>query len=78
MKVDEATQIKNTDIAAYLKLPPVKLHCSMLAEDAIQAAIGDYNKKKQTREQAEQWFTQNKGLWQIQQYANSWLAAAHN
>ncbi len=38
--------IKNTDIAQHLKLPPVKLHCSMLAEDAIKAAVLDYKKKK--------------------------------
>ena len=38
--------IKNTDIAQHLKLPPVKLHCSMLAEDAIKAAVTDYKKKK--------------------------------
>ena len=37
--------MKNTDIAAHLKLPPVKLHCSMLAEDAIKAAIMDYRMK---------------------------------
>ena len=37
---------KNTDIAAHLKLPPVKLHCSMLAEDAIVAAIKDYKSKQ--------------------------------
>lgn len=42
MEIEEAVRIKNTDIAAHLKLPPVKLHCSMLAEDAIQAAIKDY------------------------------------
>jgi iron-sulfur cluster assembly enzyme ISCU, mitochondrial len=36
---------QNTDIAAHLKLPPVKLHCSMLAEDAIKAAVEDYKKK---------------------------------
>ena len=46
MKVDEAMNIKNTDIAEHLKLPPVKLHCSMLAEDAIKAAVSDYKKKK--------------------------------
>jgi nitrogen fixation NifU-like protein len=46
MKLDEAMNIKNTDIAAHLKLPPVKLHCSMLAEDAIKAAIKDYKTKK--------------------------------
>ena len=44
--VDECLAIKNTDIAAHLKLPPVKLHCSMLAEDAIKAAIADYKSKK--------------------------------
>ena len=46
MKVEEAMNIKNTDIAQHLRLPPVKLHCSMLAEDAIKAAIFDYKKKK--------------------------------
>lgn len=45
--VDECLEIKNTDIAAHLKLPPVKLHCSMLAEDAIKSAIADYKKKKE-------------------------------
>jgi len=45
--LDEAIAIKNTDIASHLKLPPVKLHCSMLAEDAIKAAISDYKKKQQ-------------------------------
>ena len=45
--VDECVQIKNTDIAAHLKLPPVKLHCSMLAEDAIKAAVKDLEKKKE-------------------------------
>lgn len=43
--VDECLSIKNTDIAAHLKLPPVKLHCSMLAEDAIKAALKDYKAK---------------------------------
>mmetsp|Transcript_51336 Transcript_51336/g.142070 ORF Transcript_51336/g.142070 Transcript_51336/m.142070 type:complete len:167 (+) Transcript_51336:192-692(+) len=43
--LDEALSVKNTDIAAHLKLPPVKLHCSMLAEDAIKAAVNDYKKK---------------------------------
>ena len=46
MDVEEAVKIKNQDIAQHLKLPPVKLHCSMLAEDAIQAAIKDFQKKK--------------------------------
>ena len=43
--LDEAGQIKNTDIAEELALPPVKIHCSVLAEDAIKAAIADYRKK---------------------------------
>lgn len=41
----EARNIKNTDIASELSLPPIKMHCSMLAEDAIKAAIDDYNRK---------------------------------
>ena len=45
MNIEEAVNIKNTDIAAHLKLPPVKLHCSMLAEDAIKAAVNDYRSK---------------------------------
>jgi NifU-like protein involved in Fe-S cluster formation len=44
--VDDVVTIKNTDIAAHLKLPPVKLHCSMLAEDAIKAAVKDWKEKK--------------------------------
>lgn len=44
--LDQASQIKNTDIAQELCLPPVKLHCSMLAEDAIQTAIADYKSKQ--------------------------------
>jgi Fe-S cluster assembly scaffold IscU len=44
--VDEALAIKNTDIVNELSLPPVKIHCSVLAEDAIKAAIGDYKKKQ--------------------------------
>lgn len=43
--LDEATEIKNTDIADELALPPVKVHCSVLAEDAIKAAIADYKSK---------------------------------
>ncbi len=43
--LDDATKIKNTDIAAELALPPVKIHCSVLAEDAIKAAIADYKGK---------------------------------
>jgi len=42
---DEATKIRNTDIATTLALPPVKIHCSVLAEDAIKAAIKDYEVK---------------------------------
>lgn len=43
--IDEAFKIKNTDIVNELSLPPVKIHCSVLAEDAIKAAIADYKKK---------------------------------
>jgi nitrogen fixation NifU-like protein len=43
--LDQAATIKNTEIAENLALPPVKIHCSILAEDAIQAAIDDYRKK---------------------------------
>lgn len=43
--LDEAGAIKNTDIASELALPPVKIHCSVLAEDAIKAAIKDYKEK---------------------------------
>ena len=45
MKIDDAMQIKNSQIAEELSLPPVKIHCSVLAEDAIKAAIADYQKK---------------------------------
>ena len=44
--LDEATSIKNTDIAKELALPPVKIHCSVLAEDAIKAAVADYKTKR--------------------------------
>lgn len=43
--LDEAMKIKNTEIAEHLALPPVKIHCSVLAEDAIKAAISDYRSK---------------------------------
>jgi len=43
--LDEALKIKNTDIVQELSLPPVKIHCSVLAEDAIKAAVDDYKKK---------------------------------
>ncbi|CAG8462806.1 5777_t:CDS:2 [Paraglomus occultum] len=46
MSIDEASNIKNTEIAKELCLPPVKLHCSMLAEDAIKSAIKDYKSKR--------------------------------
>jgi len=44
--VDEALQIKNTALVSELSLPPVKIHCSVLAEDAIKAAVADYRKKR--------------------------------
>ena len=44
--IDEALKIKNTDIVQELNLPPVKIHCSVLAEDAIKGAIQDYQEKK--------------------------------
>lgn len=44
--IDEALAIKNVDIVEHLSLPPVKIHCSVLAEDAIRAAIADYKTKK--------------------------------
>ena len=46
ISVDQALAIKNTEIVAELSLPPVKIHCSVLAEDAIKAAIADYKKKQ--------------------------------
>ncbi|HUD55024.1 MAG TPA: Fe-S cluster assembly scaffold IscU [Terracidiphilus sp.] len=50
--VDDAMAIKNTDIVKELSLPPVKIHCSVLAEDAIRAAIGDWKKKNGVTEAA--------------------------
>jgi nitrogen fixation NifU-like protein len=52
--VEEALTIKNTDIVKELALPPVKIHCSVLAEDAIRAAIGDWKKKNGVAETADQ------------------------
>ena len=52
--VDEALTIKNTQIAKEMALPPVKIHCSVLAEDAIKAAIADWKKKKGLTAQPEQ------------------------
>src|SRR5438128_824524 len=49
--VDEAATIKNTQIAQHLALPPVKIHCSVLAEDAIKAAITDWKKKRAAKQQ---------------------------
>ncbi|MGA8763228.1 MAG: Fe-S cluster assembly scaffold IscU [Candidatus Sulfotelmatobacter sp.] len=50
--VDEALTIKNMDIVKELSLPPVKIHCSVLAEDAIRAAIGDWKKKQEVAQPA--------------------------
>ena len=51
--VDQALAIKNTDIVTELSLPPVKIHCSVLAEDAIKAAIADYKKKQGAEKSAD-------------------------
>jgi len=51
--VDEALEIKNTEIVKELALPPAKIHCSVLAEDAIRAAIGDWKKKQNVAKPAE-------------------------
>jgi nitrogen fixation NifU-like protein len=48
--LEQATTIKNTQIAQELSLPPVKIHCSILAEDAIKAAVADYRKKHEVSE----------------------------
>ncbi|MBF0424945.1 MAG: Fe-S cluster assembly scaffold IscU [Magnetococcales bacterium] len=48
--LDEALAIKNTQVAEELALPPVKIHCSVLAEDAIKSAIQDYRRKQQAKE----------------------------
>ena len=47
--IDEAQEVKNTDIVEELSLPPVKIHCSILAEDAIKGAIDDYRRKQEQR-----------------------------
>jgi nitrogen fixation NifU-like protein len=52
--VDQALTIKNTDVAAELDLPPVKIHCSVLAEDAIKAAVTDWQKKRAAAKPARQ------------------------
>ena len=51
MSIDEAEKIQNATIAEELNLPPVKIHCSVLAEDAIKAAIADYRKKRDAAKQ---------------------------
>ncbi len=50
--LDEAMALKNTEIAQHLSLPPVKIHCSVLAEDAIKAAIADYKEKYGKKDEA--------------------------
>jgi nitrogen fixation NifU-like protein len=50
--LDEAAKLKNTDIAQHLSLPPVKIHCSVLAEDAVKAAIEDYRAKQTQKQRA--------------------------
>eukprot|EP00823_Brevimastigomonas_motovehiculus_P004839 TRINITY_DN3305_c0_g1_i1.p1 TRINITY_DN3305_c0_g1~~TRINITY_DN3305_c0_g1_i1.p1 ORF type:complete len:193 (+),score=56.01 TRINITY_DN3305_c0_g1_i1:73-579(+) len=52
--VDQAMKLKNTDISSHLSLPPVKLHCSMLAEDAVKTAITDWRKKQAERKKKQQ------------------------
>ena len=49
MHIDQASQLKNSDIAEELALPPVKIHCSILAEDAIKAAVADYREKHESK-----------------------------
>ncbi|HTV20604.1 MAG TPA: Fe-S cluster assembly scaffold IscU [Polyangiaceae bacterium] len=51
--VDEASQLSNSQIAAELNLPPVKIHCSVLAEDAIKSAIEDYKRKREAKKALE-------------------------
>ena len=51
--VDEAMALKNSEIVEELNLPPVKIHCSVLAEDAIKSAIADFRKKQQSKKAAE-------------------------
>ena len=50
--LDDALEIKNSEIAKELSLPPVKIHCSVLAEDAIRAAINDYKRKQEKKREA--------------------------
>ena len=60
--LDQAAQIKNSDIAEELALPPVKIHCSILAEDAIKAAIEDY-RKKHAEDELDAYRQQAQNLW---------------
>lgn len=53
--LEEAYQIRNKDIAHELSLPPVKIHCSVLAEDAIKSAIEDFRRKQEARRASEEW-----------------------
>jgi nitrogen fixation NifU-like protein len=52
MTIDQAAELKNSQIAEELNLPPVKIHCSVLAEDAIKAAIADYRAKREIKKTA--------------------------
>ena len=52
MSIDQAMAIKNTQIVEELNLPPVKIHCSVLAEDAVKSAIADFRKKQATRQRS--------------------------
>ena len=56
--IEEAQEIRNTEIARELELPPQKIHCSVLAEDAIRAAIADYRKKRTSDLQRLSWSAQ--------------------
>jgi len=53
MSVEEAAELRNTQLVQELSLPPVKIHCSVLAEDAVKAAINDYRKKNGLPDMAE-------------------------
>ena len=77
--VDDALAIKNTDIVKELSLPPVKIHCSVLAEDAIRAAIGDWKKKNGVAETAEPWRRRSKIFpFRVARSAAPWKAGAGN
>jgi nitrogen fixation NifU-like protein len=61
--IDEAATIKNSQIAEELALPPVKIHCSILAEDAIKAAVADYKEKHKVDDELEAYKKQAQELW---------------